>query len=326
MDVIALHAAGFTNAVATLGTAITSEQARLMSRYSKKVLVSYDADEAGQKAAQKAIRLLDEVGIEVSIIKVPGAKDPDEYIKTFGKEKFKDVISNSKSKFEYNMDSVLSRYDINIPQDKINALNELEKMLSRVYLKAERDIYIQALAEKFGVDQRSIRDDVERLSRIELSKQRKTESDKLKQKSAGYSDRINPDFAKSPAIAKCEESILGMLLGYPEHRKKVFGDKLLTEEDFFTEFNRRVFSFIRRCFEDSGDGLDDFNEHFLPEECGRIKGMQTSRLGLDNGEAVLREAVDALKTMMDKKKAESTSSVEELAKRISMMQNKNKEN
>ena len=163
MDVIALHAAGFTNAVATLGTAITSEQARLMSRYAKKVIISYDADEAGQKAAQRAIKMLEEVGLDVGVIKVPGAKDPDEYIKAYGKEKFAEVISGSKSKFEYNMDTVLSRYDVNLPQDKINALAEIEKLISLVYSKAEQDIYIQEVAEKFGVEKKNVRLDVDKL-------------------------------------------------------------------------------------------------------------------------------------------------------------------
>ena len=142
MDVIALHASGITNAVATLGTAITSEQARVMSRYTKKVIISYDADEAGRKAAARALALLEEVGLEVKVLSVPGAKDPDEYIKTYGVDKFREVLYGAKSKFEYNLDTVLSRYDISLPQDKINALGELEKIISAVYSEAERDIYI----------------------------------------------------------------------------------------------------------------------------------------------------------------------------------------
>ena len=110
MDVIALHAAGFENAVATLGTAITPDQARLISRYTKKVIISYDSDSAGQKAANKAMKLLTEVGLDVRVLVIPDAKDPDEYIKKFGKDKFKLVISNSKSQFEYKYNNVVSKY------------------------------------------------------------------------------------------------------------------------------------------------------------------------------------------------------------------------
>ena len=320
MDVIALHAAGFTNAVATLGTAITAEQARLMSRYTKKVIISYDADEAGQKAAQRAIKILGEVGLEVGIIKVPGAKDPDEYIKAFGKEKFAEVISGSKSKFEYNMESVLSKYDINLPQDKINALGELEKIISEVYSKAEQDIYIQTVAGKIGVDQKSVRDDVERIVRKNAYAYRKSESKKLKQQAAGYADRVNPDYAKAPAVAGNEENVLGLLLLYPEHRKKVFTESLLTSEDFFTDLNRRIFEHIKSEYESGGSESADINVAFTPEEVGRITKMKIARMSLsDNGREVLSECIEALKKSMAQKSASSANTYDALDKLINMM-------
>lgn len=323
MDVIAMHAAGFTNAVATLGTAITAEQARLMSRYTKKVIISYDADEAGQKAAQRAMKMLDEVGLAVGVIRVPGAKDPDEYIKTYGKEKFREVISGSKTKFDYNMDSVLSRFDLNIPQDKIDALIELEKMISKVNSKAERDIYIQSISEKMGVDSKSVRDDVERLVRKNVYAQRKSENDKLKQQAAGFGDRVNPDYAKAPAVAGHEENVLGLLLLYPEHRKKVFEEKLLTSDDFFTDLNRRVFEYAELLYK-SPDGENlDFNFYFSPDEVGRIVKMKTSRMELtENGEGVLLDSIQLLKDAMKKKNATATTTYDALNDLINSMKNK----
>lgn len=318
MDVIALHAAGFTNAVATLGTAITSEQARMMSRYTKKVIISYDADEAGQKAAQKAIKLLGEVGLDVGVIKVPGAKDPDEYIKTYGKEKFKEVISASKTKFEYNMDSILSRYDINLPQDRINALAELEKLISLVYFKAERDIYIQSVAKQLGVDFKSVKEDVERISRKQLSVYKKNERQKVKQDTAGYSDRVNPDFAKAPAVAKNEENVLGLLLLYPEHQREVFEKQLITSDDFYTDLNKRIFEFLRNTYRNESDALSDINEVFSPEEIGRITKMKIARMQLaENGPSVLLESIGLLKDSMHKKAAEKVSTIDDLNKLLS---------
>ncbi len=320
MDVIALHAAGFTNAVATLGTAITAEQARLMSRYTKKVIISYDADEAGQKAAQRAIKMLGEVGLEVGIIKVPGAKDPDEYIKAYGKEKFAEVISGSKSKFEYNMESVLSKYDINLPQDKINALGELEKIISEVYSKAEQDIYIQTVAGKIGVAAKSVRDDVERITRKNAYAYRKSESEKMKQQAAGYADRVNPDYAKAPAVAGNEENVLGLLLLYPEHRKKVFTESLLTSDDFFTDLNRRIFEHIKSEYESNDAECVDINLAFSPEEIGRITKMKIARMNLsDNGTEVLSECIEALKKSMAQKSATSANTYDALDKLINMM-------
>lgn len=315
MDVIAMHAAGFENAVATLGTAITSEQARLMSRYTKKVIISYDADEAGQKAAMRAIKLLSEVGLDVTILKVPGAKDPDEYIKANGADKFRMLLTESKTKFDYNMENILSRYDINVAQQKIKALHESEKLISETYSSAERDIYIQNISKIFAVDQKSIKSDVEKLIRKSMYEKRKEESQKVKQDAIGYSDRVNPDFVKAPAVAKNEESILGLLLLYPEHRKKVFEDKLLTPDDFFTDLNKRVFTYLEQAYREQDDSHTDINEQFAPDEVGRMTKMKISRMGLtENGTEVLLDGIAALKNSVRKKRAESAPSIEELQK------------
>ncbi len=315
MDVIAMHAAGFENAVATLGTAITSEQARLMSRYTKKVIISYDADEAGQKAAMRAIKLLSEVGLDVTILKVPGAKDPDEYIKKYGAEKFRALLTESKTKFDYNLENILSKYDINVSQQKIKALHESEKLISETYSSAERDIYIQTISKIFDVDPKSIKADVDRLIGKAAYAKRKEESQRVKQDAVGYSDRVNPDFVKAPAVAKNEESLLGLLLLYPEHRKKVFDEELLTPEDFFTELNRRVFIYLQEAYFSRDDSHSDMNEFFSADETGRITRMKLSRMGLsENGTVVLLDRVTALKNSVRKKMAEKNPSFEGLEK------------
>ena len=315
MDVIAMHAAGFENAVATLGTAITSEQARLMSRYTKKVIISYDADEAGQKAAMRAVKMLGDVGLDVSILKVPGAKDPDEYIKKFGAEKFKNLLSQSKSKFDYNLEIILSKYDINLAQDKIKALHESEKLISETYSSAERDIYIQTIAKLFGIDNKSIKTDVDRLISRANYARKKDESNKIKQDAVGYSDRVNPDYIKAPAAAKCEETLLGLLLMYPEHRKTVFEQQLLTEEDFFTDLNRRIFGYLKDSYFNNNDSHLDMDEVFSPEERGRMTRMKHSRMELaENGTQVLNDSIDKLRRAVQKKKNEKNDSLDNLYK------------
>ena len=323
MDVIAMHAAGFTNAVATLGTAITAEQARLMSRYTKKVIISYDADEAGQKAAQKAMKMLGDVGLEVNVIKMPGAKDPDEYIKKHGKDKFREIIAGSKTKFEYNMESILSKYDLNVSQDKINAIIELEKIISWVNSKAERDVYIQSVSKIVGVSPQIIRDDVDKLFERKFAEQRKIADTKLKQQAAGFGDRTNLDYAKAPAVAIQEENVLGLLLLYPEHRKRVFTEQLLSSDDFFTELNRRVFDYTRLIYESPSDTNLDMNFYFSPDEVGRIVKMKTARMNLsDNGDEVLLESISLLKDAMKKKNAASATTFDALNDLINSMKNK----
>lgn len=325
MDVIALHSAGFSNAVATLGTAITSEQARVMSRYTKRVIICYDADEAGQKAAARALKLLEEVGLEVSVIQVPGAKDPDEYIKTYGKDKFKAVIESAKSKFEYNLDSILRKYDIMLPQDKINALHELENLISTVYSVAERDIYISTVAKKMGVEPASVKADVDRIIARNTAAYKRGESNRLKQASVGYSDRINPDFIKAPAVARNEENLLGLLLLYPEHRKKVFQGELLLEEDFYTDLNKRIFIYLKKAYEDGDERLTEINGAFTQDEISRISKMKVMRMQLSsNGDNVLQESIDALRRSVEKKQSEKTDTMESLFEVLNKKRNLNK--
>ncbi|MBE6635110.1 MAG: DNA primase [Ruminococcaceae bacterium] len=319
MDVIAMHAAGFTNAIATLGTAITSDQARLMSRYTKRVIICYDSDEAGQKAAVKALRVIGEVGLEARVVSVPGSKDPDEYIKTFGKEKFAEVLNGAKIEFEYKMESILARHDINLPQERIRALASLENEISAVYSEAERDVYIQMVATKLGVEPKSIRTDVARIIAKNVRAQRQGESQKAHRTAMGYMDKVNPDFAKAPTVAKHEEAVLGLLLIYPEHRKKVFDGGFLSQDDFFTELGQRIFAYIESAYR-SGDVFTDLNEVFSPEEVGRITKMKLTRMNLtDNGDTVLLESINALKGSMQKKKAETASSCEDLSALIARL-------
>jgi len=319
MDVIAMHAAGFTNAVATLGTAITAEQARLMSRYTKKVVISYDSDEPGQKAAARALKIISEIGLDVRVLVVPGSKDPDEYIKSFGADKFKSVLDGAKMAFEYKMDNVLSRYDINLSQDRVKAITELENEISSIYSEAERDVYIQIVAKKLNVSPESIKGDVKRIINKNLREYKKSEGEKAIQKAAGYSDKVNPDYAKAPALAKHEEVVLGLLLLFAEHRKLVFTENLLNEDDFFTAFNKRVFSYIKDAYF-ADDVFSDMNELFTPEEVGRITKLKIARMELEiNSTELLRESINALKSSMQKKSATDTATYDELSALIEKM-------
>ena len=284
----------------------------MMSRYTKKIIISYDADEAGKKAADRAIQMLTEVGLDVTILRIPGAKDPDEYIKTYGADKFRSVLTGSKNRFEYHMESILSKYDISLPQDKVKALHESEKLISETYSSAERDIYIRIVAKKFDVAPQSIKSDVDTLVNRNARQRKKEESEKVKQDAVGYSDRVNPDFIKAPAAAKNEESLLGLLLLFPEHRKAVFDGKLISAEDFFTDLGKRVFTWIGDAYR-IGAELPDLNDSFSPDEVGRITKMKISRMQLtDNGESVLNDCIDALKKSVSKKTSSQTNTYEGL--------------
>lgn len=297
MDVIALHAAGFPFAVATLGTAITPEQARLMARYTKRVIISYDSDEAGQKAADKALKLLEEVGLPITVLKLSGAKDPDEYIKSFGADAFRKVLDQSKSKFDFYFDNIMQKHAGTEPQERIEALHELCAMIARVSSSVEREIYMQETAKRLSVDYRSISGEVAQRQRRLKNDAKSKESEAAHRSLSGYGDAVNPDFAKAPRAARAEEAVLGLLQLYPAYRQKMLGEAPpLSESDFVTALGKRVFTYILDAEKKGGFSTEMLDETFSVDEVGRITRMRVGRMQLtDNSNRVFAECVRTLK-------------------------------
>ncbi len=324
MDVIAMHAAGVSNAVATLGTAITPEQARLISHYTQKVILSYDSDEAGQRATTRALSLLEQVGLAVQVLHLEGAKDPDEYIRKFGVDAFRRLIDGSRSKFEFNLEKVLSKHDVSQPQEKINAVSELCKVISEVYSSAERDIYIAEVAKRLNVPTEGIRNDVNRQIQRRGRAEKRERMEGIRQAAAGYGDRVNPDRVRSPRLSNCENAVLSLMLLYPDHRAAARTQEIaLTEEDFFTSLGKRIFRYLAECCD--GPTLDaaEMNQRFTEEEIGRITEIKISRMGLtDNGDAAFRESVEALRAAMKQHTLSAgTTSLDDLDTLIRSMRN-----
>ena len=314
MDVIAVNIAGFPNAVATLGTALTAEQARIMAKYTKKVVISYDSDDAGQAAAKRAIPLLSEAGLEVSVLKMRDAKDPDEYIKKFGAAKFRELIEGSRGKFDFLCDGVLKKHDINIPDQKVKAAREICDLIAAIPSSVERSVYIAKAAERISIDEKSLRSDVERirrkLGREEESKQiRKIISD-----ASGYGDRVNREAVGNTKAARAEETIIGLIMLRPELLMKIKkGEYELTADDFKTSFARKVFEAVESC-EDKVD-IGVLGAQFSIDEIARITDMQRKRADLaKNDETVLLDSIRALKE--EKNNASSGDELEDALKII----------
>ena len=298
MDVIAMHAAGFQNAVATLGTALTSEQARLMTKYTKKVVICYDSDSAGQRAADRAISILGEVGLDVRILKMQGAKDPDEYIKSFGAERLKLALDESRTWFDFKVTSILSKYDLTVAGDRVKASQEVCSVIAGVASAVEREVYITHVAPILGLTPDIIKNSIEREKRKRKAEEESKELRSIQLSVRNYGDRVNPDAAKNVAANAAEEAILGMLLMYDEHRDSVKNRKIeLSSDDFFTALGKRIFEKIM-WLHDSDDGFSMavMGEDFSADEMGRIQKLLYMRETLtDNGTQVLRSNVEALK-------------------------------
>lgn len=297
MDVIALHAAGFENAVATLGTALTQEQARLMAKYTKQVLICYDSDEAGQNATRKAVRMLSEVGLDVKIIRMEGAKDPDEYLKKFGKDSFRRVLDSARTGFEFKMDSTLSKYNLASAEDKIKASGEMCDYISDVYSGVEREVYIAAVAKRLGISEEGLKNDVELMRRRKIKQYAAKTSQDARLSAMGVGDKINLDAAKNVKAKAAEEAVIGLMLLYEEYREAVSKGRIkLEKQDFFSEFHGGVFERITQL-QDSGEyDFSLLGQFFSPEEMGRLEGLiQKRRTLTENGTDMFLQCVETLK-------------------------------
>ena len=306
MDVISLHAYGFENAVATLGTAITSEQARLMAKYTKQVVICYDADEAGQRAAMKALTILGQVGMDVRVLRVNDAKDPDEYLRKFGAARFRQLVEGSHTEFSYKSEKILAKYSMDIPEERIKAATELCDMIAQVPSKVEREVYATLMSEKIKISVDSLKNDIERARTKKLGALKQKQSKEATMTAKGYGDRINPDTAKNVQAVAAEEAILGLLMLYPEHRKAITtGMIALSENDFFSAFGKRVYaSMMQLEHAEGGFSYSLLGEQFSPDEMGRLQSMLQRRRALaENGTAVLRASVQTLKEQKQKSDA-----------------------
>ncbi len=275
MDVITLHDAGFSTAVATLGTAITSEQARILKKYTDRVVLSYDSDEAGKKAANRAIGILEEAGVDVRVLKMAGAKDPDEFIKKYGADKFRSLIEESRGKYDFKVDEVKAKYDLQNSEEKIKALYEICTFLSGIYSGVERDIYLDRAAKDFSVDIKSIKNDVERLRRKASRENDKKRREELIRVTSGIGDRVNPDYAKMPKAARLEENILGMILLHPDYAGVEVDGKCIGVDEMPTDLGRRLLRFMTEI--DGAFHLGLLNEDFTQDEVSRASRMVAER-------------------------------------------------
>lgn len=313
MDVISLHDAGFGMAVATLGTAITSEQARIMKKYADRVVISYDSDEAGQKAANRAIGILEEAGIEAKVLRMTGAKDPDEYIKKFGADGFKKLIEESRGKFEFKLDEINAKYDLENAAEKIKAAGEICSFIAGIYSSVERDIYIEKTAARFGLERTSIKNDVEAKRRRNAYENEKKRRGELIRITSGIGDRVNPDFAKQPRAARLEEDILGMILLRPEFLMRPTDGRMLETDELPTDLGRRLHAFIREQSGEGGFSVSMLNESFSMDEISRVSRMMAEQSELNVGDEISYDTyVRALREENEKNGSDKALSLEAL--------------
>lgn len=236
MDVIALHQAGFTNAVASLGTSLTEEQARLISRYVKEVIITYDSDGAGVKAAIRAIPILKTAGIRTKILKLTPFKDPDELIKSAGREEFEKRIQNAENSFDFELYNIEKNYDLSEPEGKTEFLNRVAERLTEFEEELERENYIAAVAAKYFVSKDSLNRLVNKIGEArEIRDTYKEAGERIKK-----NERVN---TADDGLIKTNRLLLSFIADQPELYKRI--KNIISENDFATPLYKDV---ARRIF------------------------------------------------------------------------------
>lgn len=289
MDVITLHQAGFTNAVAPLGTAFTAEQANLLARYTKEIVLTLDADAAGQKAIKRASELLESTGLKTRVVVIPDGKDPDEFIKKNGPERFGALLDGAVSDIEYKL--LTAAKDINLESEdgKLRYLNSAAEIVAGSDDVMTRDIYIGRLSDKYGVSRTALTAKVDEIRKKNIRIRKKKEiSDIIRPKFAR--DDVNPERRRSPKGTAAEETLIAVLLKNPDFYN--YSKEQLPPEKLITSLNRRIYEIIIHTL-DRGGTLDIsvFAERLLPAEIGYLVSLQNSEKAGKNPKIVLKDCI-----------------------------------
>ena len=292
MDVIAVHQAGFENVVASLGTALTPDQCRLMRQYAEEVVISYDSDAAGQNATVKAVNLLRAVGLRPKILHMTGAKDPDEYIKKYGAPYFRKLLEEADDALSYELQRCRDGTDPASEDGTITALHKAVSVLAGIENELDRNVYLSRVAKDYDIAPELLKSQVAR----EISKRKKGEK-KMAWKAMTarpmLRDPVNPDAVQHITEAKAEEQILCYLFRQPDMLETVLAQ--ISPEEFVTAFHRRVLERLTEVLKQGYSFDYGIFSDFSPEEMGKIVGIEAKYTGIDLTDGVVSDCVRALK-------------------------------
>lgn len=315
MDVIAVNQGGFENVVATLGTALTGDQARLMAQHTKEVIISYDSDGPGQKAANKAVGLLGEAGVSTKILKLEGAKDPDEYIKKFGSTRFKLLLDNALGAVNFQLERAAQGLDTASQEGQVDYLKRAAEVLSEINSPLEREVYISRLAGEQRISPEAIKNQVNMLIRRREKGEKAKNWQAITSSSALpiplseqrqglnlHSDSVYTDASEAAAIRKsikAEALLMAYILRYPDRLPEIL--KVLSTEAMFSAVYQRAYSLLAREQENTplngaSDCLSVLGGELSGSEMGKITEIIAKNRDIDIGPKEAADYVEVIKT------------------------------
>ena len=299
MDVIAVNQAGFENVVATLGTAITPDQARLISHYAEEVVVAYDSDGAGQKATQKAINHFADVGLRTKILHMEGAKDPDEYIKKFGRDRFRMLIDSSNDANDFMLDKCEDGLDLTTEIGRVELLKRTSRVLAGIESPLEREVYISRTSKKCDIPVQVLKTHIDAMLQKNSKSAKNSEWRAIKAQTSYIRDDINPDAVSNKKEARAEETIISYLLKRPQEYEDV--EKLAPPECFVTAFNKKVYKALLERMKNSDKfSMSLLSDEFSTEEMGRISGIAAKKREVAVTRDVVADCAQVLKSSIPK--------------------------
>lgn len=307
MDVAALHQAGFPNTVAALGTSFTDEQARLLSRYTKEVIVTLDADSAGEKATDRALRILNSVGLKARVLRLPECKDPDEYIKLRGPERFKALLEGASNDIEYKLYTAAVGLELETDGGRLEYLHRVCDILADIDDRIAVDLYAGKLADKSGVSKEILKESVLKAAEKRRKKRVSEELDSIMRPTAA-AGTVNPEKQKHRRAASAEETVIRVLMLHPDLSE--YASENLKPEAFVTEFNRRVYEKLTEIISE-GHAFDLvlLGADFTPDEISAVASMQVVGTGNIEPKALLR---DSIKVILEEKEAQTVAPPESM--------------
>ena len=297
MDVIALHGAGFENAVAGLGTALTPEQVSLISRYADEVALCYDSDEAGQKAVRAALSLFSKTGVRVKVIRLQGGKDPDEIIRVHGKEMFAKLLNNADNDTEYKLSVIRSKYDVESSDGKVNFLREAANYLATTD-SLERDVYAMRLADELGVSKDAMLQQIKQASKREYYRKTKSEFQNAQKQAQEMEKMVDPQRVKNMRAAKAEDTVLISLFNNAAFYKKL--KDRLNNDIFVTPVNKQILNVVMSRLEnDESVDISHLSQFLTSEQTGAVAKLLSKQSMVSN---TLKECEDCITVLEEEKK------------------------
>lgn len=310
MDVIAVNQAGFTNAVATLGTALTSEQAVLMKRYADEVIICYDADEAGQKATARAIPILRNAGLVIRVLSIPSGKDPDEFIRSKGKDgpvAFKALLEKSGNDIEYRLQKLKQVHNTETTDGKVAFLEAASKVIATISSPIERDVYTSKICAELNVDKNAFKHQLSRLTGRAKRDSKKQEARKIQTDLSRRNDKINTDHYKKPRSSSAEEALVVYLVNNPDSASEI--SSKLKPEQFQNSLIRRYYEYILNRIIDGLDPLNNITADFSSDEASKLFQLMSQTIPSASTPQAMREYIEVINEESQKLSSDDISSM-----------------